>query len=101
MVAPRASSVLRVSFLASLVTVFARGGTPTRSRALGGSGTPGAPIVDATPYNYAKQDYTLCAVQCFATLYRQSTVPYLSMGTPRSVTLVYNSHRAKPRPYVL
>src|SRR2546421_7573126 len=101
MVARRALSAVAASVFVGLVTVFARGATPARSRALQGTGSPGAPIVDATPYNYAKQDYTLCAVQCFATLYRQSTAPHSSMGTPRTVTLVYNSHRAKPRPYVL
>jgi RHS repeat-associated protein len=61
----------------------------------------GAPLVDQTPYNYAKQDYGLCAVSCFAGVYRQSTVPYFSYDTPRSVTLAYNSDRVNPRPFVL
>jgi YD repeat-containing protein len=61
----------------------------------------GAPVVDTTPYNYAKQDYGLCAVNCFMMLYRQSTVPYFSFDTPRSVTLAYNSDRAFPWPFVL
>src|SRR6266545_258662 len=61
---------------------------------------PGAPVVDATPYNYAKQDYNLCAVSCFATVYRQSTTPYVSLDEARSVTLVYNSDRVNPRPFV-
>jgi YD repeat-containing protein len=60
----------------------------------------GAPVVDATPYNYGKQDYALCAVGCFATVYTQSTVPYFSFDTPRDVTLVYNSDRVNPRPFV-
>src|SRR5206468_2720865 len=60
----------------------------------------GAPIVDVAPYNYGKQDYSRCAVSCFATVYVQSTVPYLSLDTPRSVTLVYNSDRVNPRPFV-
>src|SRR6266699_3257574 len=97
MVTRRAGSVAAASVFVSLV--LARGGAPARSRPLVVSGTPGAPIVDATPYNYAKQDYTLCAVQCFAMVYRQSTVPYVSMDAPRSVTLVYNSHRVNPIPY--
>src|SRR5947207_12494285 len=100
MVARRASSVLAASVFVGLVTVFARGGAPSHAPLVVGS-VPGAPIVDATPYNYAKQDYRLCAVRCFATVYRQSTAPYFSMDRPRSVTLVYNSQRAKPRPYVL
>jgi RHS repeat-associated protein len=63
-------------------------------------GPPGAPVVDVTPYDYAKQDYNLCAVTCFATLYRQSTVPYISLDQPRAVTLVYNSDRVNPMPFV-
>src|SRR5205807_3024575 len=61
----------------------------------------GAPLVDQTPYNYAKQDYGLCAHRCFATVYAHSTVPYFSFDSPRSVTLAYNSDRVNPRPYVL
>jgi len=60
----------------------------------------GAPIVDMSPYNYGKQDYTQCAVGCFATVYAQSTVPYFSLDAPRSVTLAYNSDRVNPRPFV-
>ena len=61
----------------------------------------GAPLVDQTPYNYAKQDYSLCAVSCFAGVYKQNTVPYFSFDSPRSVTLAYNSDRVNPRPIVL
>jgi len=61
---------------------------------------PGGALVDFRPYNYAKQDYGLCAVGCFATVYAQSTVPYFSLDAPRSVTLVYNSDRVNPRPFV-
>ncbi|HET8712731.1 MAG TPA: hypothetical protein VFM23_03515, partial [Gemmatimonadales bacterium] len=60
----------------------------------------GAPIVDVTPYNFDKQDYRRCALACFATIYTQSTVPYFSLNTPRSVTLIYNSDRVNPRPFV-
>lgn len=60
----------------------------------------GGPLVDFTPYNFAKQDYDACAVSCFAGVYAQSTVPYFSMDTPRNVTLVYNSDRVNPRPFV-
>jgi len=61
---------------------------------------PGAPLVDQTPYNYPNQEYGRCAVACFATVYIQSTVPYFSFDTPRSVTLAYNSDRVNPRPFV-
>jgi len=60
----------------------------------------GGPLVDFTPYNFANQDYSLCAVSCFATAYAQSTVPYFSFDTPRTVTLAYNSDRVNPRPFV-
>jgi len=62
---------------------------------------PGAPVVDASPYNYAKQDYGLCAISCFAAVYAQSTVPYVSFDAPRNVSLTYNSDRVDPRPFVL
>jgi len=62
--------------------------------------SPGGPLVDFGPYNYAKQDYSLCASSCFATIYAQTTVPYFSLDTPRSATLVYNSDRVNPRPFV-
>lgn len=61
----------------------------------------GAPLVDLTPYNYAKQDYRLCAVSCFAEVVGQSTVAYSSYDSPRSLTLMYNSDRVNPRPIVL
>ena len=60
----------------------------------------GAPLVDQTPYNYAHQDYGRCAMTCFAAVYTQSTVPYFSFDTPRSVALAYNSDRVNPRPFV-
>jgi len=61
----------------------------------------GAPMVDVTPHNYGKQDYSLCAIGCFAAVYGQGTVPYFSFDAPRSVTLAYNSDRVNPRPFVL
>lgn len=60
----------------------------------------GSPTVDAAPYNYSMQDYGRCAVSCFAVTYAQSTVPYISLDAPRQMTLVYNSDRANPRPFV-
>jgi len=60
----------------------------------------GAPIVDATPYNFSKQDYGRCAAACFAATYGQSTVPYFSLDAPRSVALAYNGDRLNPKPFV-
>lgn len=61
----------------------------------------GFPVVSSWPYNPHKRDYTLCAVPgCFALIYRQSTVPYFSLDTPRNLTLVYSSDRLNPKPFV-
>jgi RHS repeat-associated protein len=60
----------------------------------------GAPVVEMVPYNYRKQDYSLCAASCFAAVYKQSTASYISFDTPHSVTLAYNSDRVNPRPFV-
>lgn len=62
--------------------------------------TIGAPVVDASPYNWAKQDYGRCAEACFAATYAQGTVPYVSRDAPRNVVLVYNGDRLNPKPFV-
>ena len=62
--------------------------------------TVGAPVVDTTPYNWAKQDYSRCAQACFAATYAQGTVPYFSLDAPRSVVVVYNGDRLNPKPFV-
>jgi hypothetical protein len=64
------------------------------------SNTAGTPVVDASPYNFDKQDYSRCASSCFAATYGQSTVPYFSMDMPRSITLAYNGDRVTPRAFV-
>lgn len=46
------------------------------------------------------ENASLCANNCFAATYSQSTVPYYSLDTPRNVTLLYNSHRVLPRPFL-
>lgn len=46
------------------------------------------------------EDASRCANACFVATYAQSTVPYYSLGAPRSVTLVYNSGRIVPRPFL-
>jgi RHS repeat-associated protein len=59
-----------------------------------------APIVSLAPHNADLVDYARCANACFAATYAQSTVPYFSLGAPRSVTLVYNGDRANPKPFL-
>ncbi len=50
--------------------------------------------------NNDDQDMSLCVASCFAMTASRSTVPYYTLDTPRSVTLVYNSDRAFPRPFI-
>jgi hypothetical protein len=59
----------------------------------------GAPQVDATPYNYDKQDYDRCAAACFSAIHAQGTVPYISLDAPRSVSLLYNGDRLDPKAF--
>lgn len=59
------------------------------------------PSIDASPTNFDDQQLAACAVGCFAATYAQSTVPYVSLGTPRSVTLAYHGDRAFPRPFLV
>jgi RHS repeat-associated protein len=59
------------------------------------------PAVYTTTINYDDQDMSRCAVDCFAAAYSQSTIPYVSMDAPRSVTLVYHGDRVAPRPFIL
>ncbi|HXL06772.1 MAG TPA: RHS repeat-associated core domain-containing protein [Gemmatimonadales bacterium] len=61
----------------------------------------GAPVVDVTPYNYDKQDYSRCANACFAGMTSRATVPYFSLDAPRQVVLVYNGDRLNSHPFVL
>lgn len=56
--------------------------------------------VDVSMTNNDFQSAALCEVSCFAATYSFTTVPFYTMNTPRSVTLVYNGDRAFPRPYV-
>jgi len=61
----------------------------------------GAPVVDATPYNFDNQDYGRCANGCFAAMASRATVPYFSLEAARQVTLIYNGDRVNPKPFVL
>jgi len=58
------------------------------------------PTVSTTPYNYDDQDLSRCASSCFAAVFAQSTVPYVTFDSPRSVTLVYHGDRVSPRPLI-
>lgn len=63
--------------------------------------TEPVPAVYTTTINYDDQDMSRCAVDCFAAVHSQSTIPYISLDTPRSLTLVYHGDRVAPRPFVL
>jgi RHS repeat-associated protein len=63
--------------------------------------TEPAPAIYTTVINYDDQDMSRCAVDCFAAVYSQSTVPYFSMDGPRNVSLVYHGDRVAPRPLIL
>lgn len=58
------------------------------------------PVVSLAPYSAALQDLGRCAFDCFAATYAQSTVPYYSLDTPRSITLAYHGDRVDPKPFV-
>jgi len=46
------------------------------------------------------QNAAICAVACFAARHAHGTVPYITMDTPRQLTLTYNSDWAFPHPVV-
>ncbi|HEV8265796.1 MAG TPA: RHS repeat-associated core domain-containing protein [Gemmatimonadales bacterium] len=108
------SVVLPAGASASVTVAYSAGAAGTGTLSLTATGTiasdggsytvpvaaAGGPLVDFGPYNHAKQDYGSCAVACFATIYAQSTAPYFSLDAARNVTLVYNSDRVNPRPFV-
>ncbi|MFN2399103.1 MAG: hypothetical protein ABR543_10770, partial [Gemmatimonadaceae bacterium] len=50
--------------------------------------------------NNDNQNMGMCASACFALTQSVSSVPYYSMGGPRSVSLVYNGDRVALRPFV-
>ena len=58
------------------------------------------PVVSLAPHNPDLVDYGRCALSCFAATYAQSTVPFFTMDTPRSLTLAYNSATVDPKPFV-
>ncbi len=58
------------------------------------------PALDVTQFHPRRVDYGMCLNACGAATYAQSTVPYFSLDTPRSVTLVYNEDRTSLKPFV-
>lgn len=50
--------------------------------------------------NNDNQQTSLCANSCFTARYATSTIPYISHGAPRNVTLQYDGDRVAARPYV-
>lgn len=50
--------------------------------------------------NFHSPSYARCAASCFTALYRHGTVPYFSLGAPRSLGLVYNGDRESVRPFI-
>jgi RHS repeat-associated protein len=55
---------------------------------------------DVAPLNQDDQALRRCAAECFAAIYAQSTVPYISLDVPRNVTLVYHGDRVWPKPFI-
>jgi RHS repeat-associated protein len=62
--------------------------------------SPPGPSLDLTLYHPRRVDYGTCLHACFAATYAQSTTPYVSLDTPRAVTLVYNADRTALTPFV-
>lgn len=60
----------------------------------------GFTYVDGGFNNNDNQATSRCEAGCFAATHAQSTVPYYSMGAPRSVSLIYHGDRAYPMPFV-
>lgn len=58
------------------------------------------PSMDPEPHNGDNQDLSLCASDCFAATYAHSTVPYITLDQPRSITLLYRGDRVAPRPFI-
>lgn len=54
------------------------------------------PMLSTTPQNGDNHDVSLCVADCFDAVLAYSTPAYVSMGTPRSVTLFYRRQQAAP-----
>lgn len=55
-----------------------------------------APLLSTAPHNGDILSPALCAA-CFDLIYAHTTPAYVSLGTPRGVTLFYSSYQAAPR----
>ena len=53
--------------------------------------------LSASPHNGYNQSVALCEFNCFNAVLTYSTPSYLSLGSPRSVTLLYSSRQAHSR----
>jgi|GEM_PF-933227 len=62
--------------------------------------TPGSLTVSTDFMNNDNQDMGACAASCFAAQYTLSTVPFYTLGTARTTSLVYNSDRVSPKPFI-
>lgn len=59
---------------------------------------PGVPpAISLSPHSENVRNRSLCAAGCFDATLSYSTPAYLSLDTPRSVTLFYSSDQARPR----
>jgi RHS repeat-associated protein len=58
------------------------------------------PVVSTAPHNGENRDVSLCVAQCFDAVLSYATPAYITMDTPRSVTLVYRSGQADAKPVV-
>ena len=54
------------------------------------------PMISLGPHNGDNRDVSLCIADCFDALLSYSTPAYVSMGTARSVTLLYRKQQAAP-----
>jgi RHS repeat-associated protein len=59
-----------------------------------------APDWGLDPHNGENVSTALCALNCFDGVYTYTTPAYVSMDTPRSVTLVYRSNQARAMGFV-
>lgn len=60
-----------------------------------------APLVDVTPHNGENLDVARCVLDCLDATLSYSTPAYFSRDQARSVTLLYRSGQAAPRPMVI
>ena len=57
-------------------------------------------VVDTSFMREQDRDLTICEHDCFAARFSHSSVAYATLGTPRAVTLSYNSDAVSPKQFV-